>query len=794
MKIVYLFAFIYSGIFSPPHSGMAKDDLVEKTNKVETYYEENYHELIYIHTDKEYYLAGEHMKFKVYCLERFTSKPSQLSKVAYIEVLNDENTPKFQAKVEIKNGSGYGEIYIPTSINSGNFIVRGYTRWMRNYGPESYFHSIMTIINPFKKLGLDPIPLEEDIAVNFYPESGNIINKVKTKVVFECKNSDDDPISISGKLYANDTILITEIETLKQGIGNFTFIPDIVNTYHIELALSDGFSSKHKLPATKTKGFSMQLEDSDSKYSIDLYCNDPTIVDPSEILYFILRQNGIILDNRNIQLNKGQSSFTIDKSILKDGISAIAIFDSEGKLLTERQVFQYNNNHENPVLKVNKSSLTTREMVTLDISSLSDKSASEDIDFSVSVASHKQSFDQHNLDITQYLLLDNSLNYIHDLGRIFEGSKSEVTQTINNLLIAYPRNENLWQSITQNSTIKYIPEYRGALITANITEKSTKNPGKAITTYLSIPGKNVQFYSSRSKLDGTLVFELRDFYGSNEIILQNDYTKDTTYSIELDNPFSQHYLNIHVPKFNIDEKLGDWIAHQSQNMQIQNAYMKFEPKQPVLTQIDTNSFYNEPNSRYYLDDFTRFIVMEEVMREYVTGVNVRKNKNGFHFMVLDIERNLLYKENPLMLLDGVPVFDADEIIALDPLKVEKIETIKGKFHKGTLECKGIVSYTTYEGDLDGYSLNKNALVIEYEGVQARKTYFSPTYSSAFDKRIKTPDFRNTLYWNPQVLPNKEENSKLVFYTSDDANTYEIRVEGINSDGKAFSGKTFIEVK
>ena len=45
-----------------------------------------------------------------------------------------------------------------------------------------------------------------------------------------------------------------------------------------------------------------------------------------------------------------------------------------------------------------------------------------------------------------------------------------------------------------------------------------------------------------------------------------------------------------------------------------------------------------------------------------------------------------------------------------------------------------------------------------------------------------------------MLPGIEENSKLAFYTSDDANTYEIRIEGINSDGKAFSGKTFIEVK
>ena len=58
MKIIYFIAFIYLGIINNPNAGIAKDDLTGKTDKIKTYYEENYQELIYIHTDKEYYLAG----------------------------------------------------------------------------------------------------------------------------------------------------------------------------------------------------------------------------------------------------------------------------------------------------------------------------------------------------------------------------------------------------------------------------------------------------------------------------------------------------------------------------------------------------------------------------------------------------------------------------------------------------------------------------------------------------------------------------------------------------------------
>jgi len=165
-----------------PHYGKSID-LGEKTKEFEKFYASNYQEVIYIHTDKQYYLAGEHIKLKAYCLEKLTSKPTELSKVAYVEVLDNENTPQLQAKIELINGTGYGEIYIPTSLNSGNFVIRAYTRWMRNYGPDTYFYSTLTIINPFKRLGLNPLPVLEGNTIDFYPESGSLIHGVETKVV-----------------------------------------------------------------------------------------------------------------------------------------------------------------------------------------------------------------------------------------------------------------------------------------------------------------------------------------------------------------------------------------------------------------------------------------------------------------------------------------------------------------------------------------------------------------------------------------------------------------------------------
>jgi hypothetical protein len=63
--------------------------------------------------------------------------------------------------------------------------------------------------------------------------------------------------------------------------------------------------------------------------------------------------------------------------------------------------------------------------------------------------------------------------------------------------------------------------------------------------------------------------------------------------------------------------------------------------------------------------------MEEVMREYVPGVQVRRRGNNFRFMVFDRPYKTIFQDNPMVLLDGVPVFDIDRIMAFDPLKVKK---------------------------------------------------------------------------------------------------------------------------
>ena len=94
-------------------------------------------------------------------------------------------------------------------------------------------------------------------------------------------------------------------------------------------------------------------------------------------------------------------------------------------------------------------------------------------------------------------------------------------------------------------------------------------------------------------------------------------------------------------------------------------------RQYIQTNQDTTSFYGKPDRLYNLEDYTRFQTMEEVMREYVEDVRVRKEGEKYTFKVRNRLFGTYFEEDPLILLDGIPISDASKIIALDPLKIKK---------------------------------------------------------------------------------------------------------------------------
>jgi hypothetical protein len=302
-----------------------------------------------------------------------------------------------------------------------------------------------------------------------------------------------------------------------------------------------------------------------------------------------------------------------------------------------------------------------------------------------------------------------------------------------------------------------------------------------VVGYASSPSKTSWLTASRSNDKGEVFFTMRDFYDTKPLVLQTNRKTDSLYHLELSSPFSSDRASEPTTSLHLNSSNEKSILTRSVGMQVQDVYAENEDNKKANLKLDSISFYGKADEIYLLDDYTRFPVIEEILREYVPGVMVSKQKDGFHFSVVDRFRRRPFEGSPLILLDGIPVFDENEIMKFDPLKVKKLEIVTSRYFIGAADVPGIVSFTTYTGDLAGFKLNPNHVTLNYEALQLHQEFYTPQYQSATSNRL--PDFRSLLYWNPAVEIDESGKQTFEFFTSDLTGKYQVIVEGISISGK-----------
>ncbi|HEY4155342.1 MAG TPA: hypothetical protein VGM24_07935, partial [Puia sp.] len=149
---------------------------------------------------------------------------------------------------------------------------------------------------------------------------------------------------------------------------------------------------------------------------------------------------------------------------------------------------------------------------------------------------------------------------------------------------------------------------------------------------------------------------------------------------------------------------------------------------------------------------------------------------------------------PLILLDGVPIFDADKLFQQDPLKIRRLDLISSEYFLGYHFFDGVINCTTYHGDLDGFEMDPHATVLDYPGIPEQREFFSPQYETEQQAASRLPDFRTLLYWTPQIETDGQGKGKVRFYTSDLPGRYAVVVQGITGTGASGSRIIYFNVK
>ncbi len=759
------------------------------------YRENTLQEKIFLHTDKETYLSGEICWFKIYNVDAFFHRPLALSKVAYVEFLDKNNKPVLQGKIALKEGDGNGSLRLPVTLGSGNYKMRAYTNWMKNFSAGYFFEKTVTVVNTRKIYEADTSVTKSSYTVQFFPEGGNIVSNIQCKMAFQVLDQYGKGVDCNGILFNDKMDSIGKFSALKFGIGNFLFKAEKGHSYKALITLPGGKKLLQDLPRAYAEGYVMALSSNDNnQVSVTVQSTDNSSL--ASTVYLFVHTRGAIKLVSVGQIKDNETIFMVDKNKLGDGISHFTVFNSERRPVCERLYFKFPRNVLQAGITADAQEYDLRKKIGLQLHVADPEGKPVAARMSMSVYRIDSLQTGMQTDINSYLWLNSDLEgHVESPGYYFTGDES-AEAAMDNLMLTHGWRRFRWEDVQQNKkpVFEFAPEFVGHVIRGRITKQGTGAPAGNTAAFLSVPGTRTQFRTAMSDKSGFIKFDLKDAYNDGEIIVQTDTREDSSNSIEIFNPFSTKFSTKPVYPFALNVFNSGDLQNHHVAVQVQNVFNDKKFRQFLFPPVDTSAFYINPDVSYQLDNYVRFTTMEEVLREYVAPVNVRKRNGRFHLPTMDESRRTFFDLDPLVLLDAVPVFNLDKIVNYDPLKVKKIDVISRMYFFNNMAFEGVVNLTTYNGNMPGFELDPHATVIDYEGLQLQREFYSPVYETKIQSENRLPDFRNVLYWSPDLRTNATGKAAVGFYSSDLPGKYEVVLQGITASGQSISKKIQFQVK
>ena len=330
---------------------------------------------------------------------------------------------------------------------------------------------------------------------------------------------------------------------------------------------------------------------------------------------------------------------------------------------------------------------------------------------------------------------------------------------------------------------QWLPEYEGHIITGQVVPE----PKERLLSNLSFTGNDIRYFRGQDNPQkGTVNFYTAGIYGKQQIVtsvVSSVYEK-VPYRIDLLSPFCESLpdslpvLQIYPNEKQLLERyIGVQIKEKTENDSINNSIQPsgYCTLQPVKT--------------YDLDQYTRFGSVSETILEFITRLRVTR-AGGKRTISAFLDEENRFSLRTLVLLDGIPVYNHEDILQYNPMYIKTIAIYEGRYTFNGEDFEGIVSFITREGDLPFFQLSAGSQLFNYDCPQLPSSFENPDYSSDELRNSRKPDFRHTLYWNPFVEFTKGQPVRLSFYTSDLCGEFKVNVEGITTDGKMIHG-TFL---
>jgi TonB-dependent SusC/RagA subfamily outer membrane receptor len=630
------------------------------------------------------------------------------------------------------------------------------------------------------------------LAVQLFPEGGNLVENLPSKVGVKVINTGGTGESVTGTLIDNDGVEMLTFSTNQFGMGHFIINPQPGKIYTAFIKKKDGNTQSVALPKVLPSGYVLAVNNTDStKINAKLFISE-SLLNQGEVK-LVVQSGNTVLSVLKSTARKQVTSLSLPKKDLPSGIIHFTVFNTVNQPVCERLIF-INNPADLIDIELSdlKSSYGRRENVALKLNAKDDNKPTIG-SFSVAVTNSaivEPDPDRETNILTSLLLSSDLKGYIEKPNYYFNHKDSKTAEDLDNLMLTQGWSRFLWTDMA--TYVKKAPVYpveKMQRISGTITNLGGKPVAQGKVSLLSTSG-GLFMIDTLTDANGKFSFDNLAFGDSTRFVVQarNAKNKKNT-EINLDivpgqvvtknkntgdivvnvNEAIQSYVQKSEGYF--DELAKRGLLERSFLLDQVNIVQK---KNPAKNSSNLNGAGNA-DAVIQAKDLTTSISLSQYLQGRVAGLIIR---NGQAYLM----RN---GNTPMtIVLDGMNVGPdfLDNIIPQDVETIEVLKSISNTAIYGSQGAGGVLVITTKRGggDMSYSRYSPGIITTAPKGYYAERQFYSPQYTPG--NTIAGEDRRTTVYWNPYLLSKADGIAQFNFYNTDQPGLYRIVIEGINDEG------------
>ena len=771
----------------------AQNKIIESINEYASKYE---NEKIYIHFDKNNYVAGETIWFKLYLFSGLNNPA--ISKTVYVDFYNDNNESIGHFILPVIESSAKGSFIINDTFQSKNIFLVAYTKRMVLLDSTFIFKKSIPIIS--NNVPSNQIKKDAKMNVQFFPESGFLINGIENKMAFKATNNAGLPEKIRGIIKDYQGKFVDSFKSIHNGMGYIHFTPTLGKKY---MAIYKNFNTFDtiKIPTSINEGIQMNIQDDADSFIVQIQRTN-NIQDNLKKIQLLVTQLYTPIYLANIQFKSLlKVRVAVSKSDILNGLIRFTILTEDEIPIAERVAFNYlpETIPISPELYIKTKNLKPRGKNEMEFI-LDDIVPSN---FSMSITDADLTLDTSESNIYTHIFLESEIK-----GKVFKPDyyfNNVTDETLKNLDLVMLTNgwrKYNWQAILQQKS-KIDPtnfengylQITGKVFGQNFNSKHTAQK-QTINAIVETSDKSKNIFlipidsNSSFKITDLIFFDsCKLYYGFNKNTNEDAFVQFQKPSILLAEipRFDYHKENFNLINVELNKNYTTWLNQLNINKKailLETINLKKTKTKTRIQELDdkyTSGLFSGGDARSFDLENDIFAQSSTDIFSYIrtkaAGLNVETNSNGEQYFTWRGSETIVYldgNEQPTSFLNTITLQNIAYLKIFSP-----------PFFGSSRGGGGAIALYTKRGydNKKNYLNNTTGLRFKsFNGYNSFKEFYIPTLEEL--NEVKTKITQTTLYWNPYILLDKKTKVlKFEFFNNDITNKFKIVVEGVNANGQ-----------